>query len=66
MSADIEFLNNILPSSEAVLHDALNRSSSTDKVVVCWMDSNEDLHWSTNTTNRDCLWMLEKMKANVL
>lgn len=66
MSADIEFLENVKPSCDAVFHDSLKRSVPEDKAVSIWMDKDNQIHWSTNVTNQECLWLLESMKKNII
>lgn len=66
MSADIEFLDGIKSNSKAVFHDAINRSELDNPAIAIWMDKDNEIHWSCCTTNQQCLWMLEKMKGNVL
>lgn len=62
----ISFLGDSKVTTKTVLHDALDRATDDDICMVIWMGADNELHWSCNTKNIEALWMLEKMKANIV
>ena len=60
MSAEIECLPGIPWSAKAALHDALNRCTDTEKILITWMDEKGAIsHSCANMNRQEIVWVCQ-------